>query len=258
MISTMLNQKMTKKVSNNKHIEIYDWLLTQIKEKKICVGEQLPTEKSIVERFGVNRTTVRTAMSKLEKADMIIRRSGKGTFLIRDTHPQLARTLNKLEVVSQDSVSGNTDFKTIEKKWGSVPDDIRMMLNGKGKELLSFKRIISLDGELALLERTFLNDKLSAVFEDLDTNQSYYPLIEKYGQERISHVKISFTSRQPTQEEQTLLGIDQHHPCIAMQSLLYNDEEVVLEVLESLYRGDKYTFTMESTVELPFSLKNKR
>lgn len=249
---------MSRKVLSNKHIEIYDWLIGQIKEKKICVGDQIPTEKSIMEQFKVNRTTVRSAMSKLDKADMIMRRSGKGTFLIRNTPPQFARTLSKLEVVSQDSVSGNTTFNTIEKKWGEVPDNIHMILNGKSSELLSFKRIISIDGELALFERTFLNDKLSNIFEDLDTNQPYYPLMEKYGGERISHVKISFTSRKPTTEERELLKIDQHHPCIAMQSQLYNDKGEALEVLESVYRAEKYTFTMESAIELPFNASNKR
>lgn len=249
---------MTKKNVHTRHLEIYDWLIEQINTKTICVGEQLPTEKSIMERFNVNRTTVRTALSKLEKADMIMRRSGKGTFLIRNTPPQFARTLNKLEVASQDGVTGNTMYTTLEKKWIELPDDIRMIINGKNSKHLAFKRIISIDGELALLEKTFLNDKLSGIFEDLDTNQPYYPLIEKYGNERISHVKVSFTSRNPTCEEQKLLNIKQNHPCITMQSQLYNDKGEVLEVLESLYRGDKYIFTMEAAVEVPFNMKLKR
>lgn len=249
---------MIKKVLTNKHVEIYEWLIDQVKEKKICVGDQIPTEKGIMEQFNVNRTTVRTAMSKLEKADMIMRRSGKGTFLIRNTPPQFARTLNKLEVASQDCVTGKTTFNTLEKKWVELPEDIKMILDGKNDEYLSFKRIISVDGEAVLFERTFLNDRLSDIFEDLDTNQPYYPLIEKYGNECISHVKISLTTRKPTVEEQDLLRIDEHHPCITMQSQLFNEKDEVLEVLESVYRGDKYTFTMESAIELPFNVNNKR
>lgn len=244
----------SKKAVPSKPTEIYEWLVEQIREKEIRVGDQLPTEKSIMTRFGVNRTTVRTALSKFEKADMIMRRSGKGTFLIRDTPPQFVRTLNRLEVASQDSVTGTTTFHTFEKSWIDLPENIRMILNGKKSKHLHFKRVISVDGEPALLETTFLSEKLSNIFTDLDTNQPYYPLIEKYGGEHIASVKISFTSRKPTPEEAKLLKVDEHHACVTMQSQLFNDKNEVLEVLESLYRGDKYTFTMESAIEMPFSL----
>ncbi len=178
---------MSKKVLHTKHLEIYNWLIEQINTKRICVGDQLPTEKSIMEQFNVNRTTVRTALSKFEKADMIMRRSGKGTFLIRNTPPQFARTLNKLEIASQDGVTENTTYTTIEKKWVELPEDIRMILNGKNSKHLAFKRIISIDGELALFERTFLNDKLSDIFEDLieEINSKRYGKKYSYNLENI-------------------------------------------------------------------------
>ena len=237
---------MAKKKTTTKNQEIHQWLLEQIRTKKIRVGDQLPTEKSIMERFGVNRTTVRTALSKLEKADMIMRKSGKGTFLITDTPTQFVRTFNRLELASSDAVSGNTEFNTIEKTWVDPPQNIRLLLNGSTGQHLSFTRVISVDGEPSLLEKTYLSKKLSDIFVDLDTNQPYYPLIEKYGGEKVSHVKISFTAKKPDETQQRLLGIDEHHPCIAMQSQLFNTNYEILEVLESFYRGDKYLFTLES------------
>ena len=232
--------------ANTKHKKIHTWLMDQISSGAIKVGDQLPTEKSIMEEFGVNRTTVRTALNKLEKAEMIMRRSGKGTFLIADTPPKFVRTFNRIEVVPHDAVSGNTDFQTIEKIFVVPPRNVELILSPKSDELLSFTRVISVDGEPSLVEKTYLNDTLSEVFMDLDTNQPYYPLITKYTKEKLSHVKISFTAKHPEPWQQELLNIDAHHPCIVMQSQLYNTEYQVLEVLESTYRGDKYLFTMES------------
>jgi GntR family transcriptional regulator len=232
--------------AQTKNQKIYQWLIEQIQSKKINVGDQLPTEKSIMAQFGVNRTTVRTALSKLEKADMIIRRSGKGTFLIANTPPQFVRTFNRIELVTKDSLSGKTVFNTIEKKWLEPSDRIRLVLGHSAKELLSFTRVISVNDEPSLIEKTYLSYKLSKIFTDLDVNQPYYPLIAKYAGERLSHLKISFTAKKPNSEQQALLNIDEHHPCISMQSQLFNQDNQPLEVVESLYRGDKYLFTLES------------
>lgn len=229
-----------------KHKKIHQWLLKQIHSKKICVGDQLPTEKNIMQRFGVNRTTVRTALAKLEKADMIMRRSGKGTFLISESPPQFVRTFNRIEVVTQDAVVGNTVFNTVEKKWIEPSNRIRMLLNSTDETLLSFTRVISVEGEPSLIEKTTLSRKLSEIFVDLDVNQPYYPLMVKYAGENPSHVKVSFTAKNPDAHQQKLLAIRQYHPCISMQSLLFNTESQPVEVVESLYRGDKYLFTLES------------
>ncbi|MEH0018372.1 MAG: GntR family transcriptional regulator [Desulfobacter sp.] len=234
----------TKKQAKNQ--KIYQWLINQIRDKKICIGDQLPTEKNIMEMFGVNRTTVRTAFAKLEKADMIMRRSGKGTFLISDKPRQFVRTFNRIEIASLDAVDGKAVYRTIEKEKLVPPDQIRLLLNCKGDEILSFTRVISVDDEPSLLEKTYLCEKLSDLFTDLDTNQPYYPLIEKYGNEKLSHVKISFFAKKPDPYEQKLLRIDAHHPCISMQSQLFNDKYEPLEVLEAVYRGDKYSFSVES------------
>lgn len=44
-------------------------------------GSQLPTEKSLVESFGVSRSTVREALEALEQVGLITRRQGLGTFV---------------------------------------------------------------------------------------------------------------------------------------------------------------------------------
>lgn len=229
-----------------KHEKIYRWILGRIQNSEIRIGDQLPTEKSIMERFKVNRTTVRTALAKLEKADMIIRKSGKGTFLIADTPPQFVRTFNRIEIVPNDAITGETVFNTIEKAWIDLPGHIRLILNSKSERHLSFTRVISVDEEPSLIEKTYLSGKLSKIFVDFDTNQPYYPLIEKYAGEQLSHLKIAFTAKIPDASQQKLLNVDATHACIAMQSQLFNTAHQILEVVESLYRGDKYLFTLDS------------
>ncbi|WP_092224361.1 GntR family transcriptional regulator [Desulforhopalus singaporensis] len=242
---------MNKKKSPNKSQIIHQWLIAQIETHEIRIGDQLPTEKMIMEQFQVNRTTVRTALAKLEKAGMIVRRSGKGTFLITDSPPQFVRNFNRLELVDSDAVSGTTTYRTIEKKWVVPPKNVQLLLDSKGEEHLTFSRVVAVDDQPTLMEQTYLSEKLSDIFTDLDTNQPYYPLIEKYGGEKLAYVKINFTATKPNPEQQKLLQVDEHHPCIRLRSQLYNTKHEILEYVEALYRGDKYLFSLESLCYLP-------
>lgn len=242
----MRKTKTMQKKPHTKYQKIYQWLLDQISNKEILVGDQLPTEKIMMERFNVQRTTVRTALAKLEKADMIMRKSGKGTFLLNDRPPQFVRTFNRIEILPHDSISGDTVFNTVEKKWVDPPKNIRLLLNSNAGDHLFFTRVISVGNEPSLIEKTYLSKSLSDIFVDLDTNQPYYPLIKKYAGEELSHVKISFTAKNPDAHQQKFLDIEPHHPCIVMQSQLFNTNYQILEVVESVYRGDKYLFTLES------------
>jgi DNA-binding FadR family transcriptional regulator len=47
-------------------------------------GDRLPPEREIARRFGISRTTVRTALDLLEERNFIRRKIGSGTFVIHD------------------------------------------------------------------------------------------------------------------------------------------------------------------------------
>lgn len=57
-------------------------LSRQIKEGSIKRGEKLPTESEVMERYGVSRTVVREAISRLQAAGVVETRHGIGTFVL--------------------------------------------------------------------------------------------------------------------------------------------------------------------------------
>jgi DNA-binding FadR family transcriptional regulator len=58
-------------------------LRSAILSGEIAVGERLPAERALAETFGVNRVTVRAALSQLEAARLVTVRQGSG-YLVRD------------------------------------------------------------------------------------------------------------------------------------------------------------------------------
>jgi GntR family transcriptional repressor for pyruvate dehydrogenase complex len=106
------------------YLEIANQIESQITTGKISVGERLPSERDLAERFGVSRPTIREAMIALEIAGLVEIRTGSGIY------------------VKQQSNNGN----------GLVADE------GPGAfEILEARRLI--ESETAVLAAARITDK---------------------------------------------------------------------------------------------------
>ena len=65
--------------TSNLHKEIREYILGLINQAQI--GDILPTEKQIAEKFAVSRTTVQNVMLALRREGFLSRRKGRGTFV---------------------------------------------------------------------------------------------------------------------------------------------------------------------------------
>ncbi|KXV15404.1 GntR family transcriptional regulator [Caballeronia megalochromosomata] len=61
--------------------QLVDALRAQIDAKELKTGSRLATEAEMVQRFGVSRTVVREALSRLQAAGLVETRHGIGTFV---------------------------------------------------------------------------------------------------------------------------------------------------------------------------------
>ena len=62
--------------------DVVDTLAGRIRDGTLAPAEKLPTEAAIMEEFGVSRTVVREAISRLQAASLVQTRHGVGTFVV--------------------------------------------------------------------------------------------------------------------------------------------------------------------------------
>jgi GntR family transcriptional repressor for pyruvate dehydrogenase complex len=62
-------------------LELVDSLGERIRDGRLATGDKLPTEAAIMAEFGVSRTVVREAISKLQASGLVQTRHGIGTFV---------------------------------------------------------------------------------------------------------------------------------------------------------------------------------
>jgi len=70
-------------------LELVEALGDRVRDGRIAPGDKLPTEAAIMADFGVSRTVVREAISKLQASGLVQTRHGIGTFVVGlgDTTP---------------------------------------------------------------------------------------------------------------------------------------------------------------------------
>ena len=79
--------------------QLYGQVFEQITSGRLKVGEQLPSEMDISERFGVSRPVVREALLRLRADGLITSHQGLGTFVTHQPAPRV-RTLAKAQDIA--------------------------------------------------------------------------------------------------------------------------------------------------------------
>lgn len=63
------------------YIQIHDQIKSEIDQKIWKIGERLPSERDLAEKFQVSRMTLRQAITLLVEEGVLERRVGSGTFI---------------------------------------------------------------------------------------------------------------------------------------------------------------------------------
>lgn len=90
--------------------QVFETLQSQISSGAWKVGDRLPSEGELAERYGVNRLTVRVALQKLNALGIVETRSGSGTHVIEFDFENYLRMASKFYAQS-DMMKNVTEFR---------------------------------------------------------------------------------------------------------------------------------------------------
>ena len=98
------------------YLDVVRELRSLIKEEGIKTGEKLPSERELVERMQVGRSTVREALRSLELLGLIETRRGEGTFLADFGKHQLVEVLAEFIMQQPNSVIDVQETRRINER----------------------------------------------------------------------------------------------------------------------------------------------
>lgn len=218
-------------------------LASGIQDGTMASGTQLPTEDSLIERFGVSRTTVRTAIQHLASRGLVEIRRGKGTFV---TKPKITPNLTELNgfVEDMEGLGHRATARVVATE--TVPASAavaRQLALPTGAPVVRIERIRLADGVAVSFDETYLPQAIGeqVITNDLETQPIFSLLEQKYN---IPLVEADYRLEAVSAASGVAdaLGIPNGSPILLIERTSYRDGKQPVDYEKLHYRGDLIRF----------------
>ncbi|MBT9314719.1 phosphonate metabolism transcriptional regulator PhnF [Leptothoe spongobia] len=227
------------------YLQIADELRRNIEELVFNVGDQLPTELELSQRFGVHRHTLRRAVDVLRQEGIVDVERGRGTFVVAPIALPIGKRVRFNEALKAQAITPTRQMlRTV---------DI------KADPKLAQRLEIELGASVILLERLYLVDELP-----IDVSSSHFPgqrfpqlithceaynsisqmLLKEYSCDHIRRsTRISARVARP--RDARLLKMPVNSPILLSESINVDQNGTVIEYGVTRFRGDRMELVME-------------
>ena len=226
-----------------KYLGIYNDIKTSIEDRQIAVGEKLPSENELMEKYQVSRDTIRKALDLLEEDGYIHKIKGKGSYVL---------DINKFDF----PITGITSFKEISKSLGRnsntiveeleiiKPDNylIKKLELSKTDKVWKVIRIREIDNKKIILDKDYFNSKYIPKLNKKICETSIYEYIEGQLGLNIGFAKKEITVERATNEDKEYLDLEGYNMVAVVKSYTYLDDASLFQYTESRHRPDKFRF----------------
>lgn len=200
----------------------------------------LPSEAELCDIYEVTRGTVRHALQVLEREGLIYREKGRGTFLRRRrVQLDLARLCSTTEDMKGRGWMPGTRVLSVKCMIPRphVQRELRLPKDGQVWEIY---RLRLANNEAISLQWAYIPCHMTPGLDKYDlTSSLYYALKNGYGIEMKTADQVIRT-RGATLEEAGLLEIAEGDPVFVIERTTCDQNDVPVEHLHSLWRGDRY------------------
>lgn len=183
------------------YIQVKDYLLEKIRSGELKVGEQLPTERELMNTMHVGRATVRSALSELEHEGRVIKRHGIGTFVSDDkkrvfTFEPLISLSYSLDCMGIESVN-----EIVTNEEVTVTDGILSERWDYGQKVQHIKRLRIANGETVAVEDSYFIPEVYKNLASADFTQSLAHALITQGDVAVNRIDQSIIIREGSESE---------------------------------------------------------
>lgn len=224
---------------------IKNWIIN----KEFSLGEKIPSENELAEKFNVSRLTIRQAIAQLIQEGFLQSRRGEGTF-VTENENLINRfnleTMGFMDDLFYQQIS-KIKIKSVVMNRVVPPKLIKekLELDNEEKEVVQIKRVRMLKEKLFTYTINYLPLAIGARITEKDLYER--PLLQILEQdmgirftEAVQKIEASFADKEVAEK----LEIASGSPILFVERIIYTQKHNPVEIFQSSYRGDLYNFTV--------------
>lgn len=187
-------------------------------------GHMLPSEFKIAEEYGVSQGTVRKAIEDMEVDRLVVRRQGKGTFVIARALPATHFQFFRIASDNGGKLLPSVNRTLFIRKEAATAAEIKALELKRDAQVYRFHRVRSFNNVPALLEQITLPETIFPNFDELyraDPQPHVYVFIErKYGVVSM-RAEEQLRAVAATEDEATALSLKPGTPLLRIDRVGY-------------------------------------
>ncbi|WP_336853436.1 GntR family transcriptional regulator [Sinomonas albida] len=225
-----------------KHEQLHGILLRMAKNE-LDPGERVPSERTLMDQFGVSRITVRAAIGRLVNEGHLVRVPGKGTFV---SEGAVQSTLHLASFTQEMEAQGHKPSTIVLEAVQSTPPPATAKALGLGSaaEAYHIRRLRLADGRPVSVDDAWYNASLAAGLLDIDLTGSIYRALASDFGHQIDRARQTVRAEGAPPDVAVLLGAEAGSPVLAFDRVSFSGDHAI-EHARSWYRSDRYALTME-------------
>ncbi|HEY0799491.1 MAG TPA: GntR family transcriptional regulator [Steroidobacteraceae bacterium] len=225
------------------HAQVEEALAKSMVDGALLPGTRLPSEDSLIERYAVSRTTIRTAVQSLIARGLVEIRRGKGTFV---TEPVITQELTELTGFVEDmqALGREPTALVLDRRIVAASETAARQLSlHRGTAVARIQRVRLADGRPLSFDETYLPQELGEkiMADDLETQPIFTLLEQKYATPLLeAEYRLAAVASHGTVAR--ALGIDAGSPIFLIERTTFSDSHRPVDYERLYYRGDHIRF----------------
>lgn len=222
-----------------KHVAVREYVRALVQDR--VAGDPAPSERELVQKFGVARMAVRQAMDALVAEGLLERAPGRGTFVARPRR-QVGRLTSFTDDLQQRGLEPSSETLLMRLEQAG-PGVARVLGMSPGDSVVHWRRLRRGDGKPIAIEDVFLHEVLLPGFVHVPPPEALYAGLAARGL-RPTWAEDAISADRATAEEAGLLEVAPGSPVMRVARRAFAKDRPV-EVSRAAYRGDAFTMYVQ-------------
>lgn len=218
--------------------------IIELIDNELGPHSRLPGERDLSTRLGITRPTLRVVLSQLEREDRIYRIHGSGTYV---APPKIAKALELTSFTEDMVLRGlKPGARSLAKEMMPAGTEIGAALQLSTTDLvLHIRRLRTANQEAMCLEDVYLSgEKFGRRLIRRPLSGSLYDVLHRDFHVELVYAEQTMRATLLSKDEAELLGTSPGSPAFEVVRVTYDQRRQPIERTRSLYRGDRYTYSI--------------